>query len=159
MHELARNPEHISKLRDELAPHMPNPHTAALHQDIANLDHLNAVIYETLRLYPPVPTALPRKTPPEGIEINGVHIPGDMTVWCPQYPIGRSKLMARSVPYPSHLSGITDLSIFRREDLHACYRINSRALVSAPRYDQREVSLGTVLCRYAMPLLSLCKRS
>lgn len=69
MLELTRNPEHIPKLRDELAPHMPNPHTDALHQDIANLDHLNAVIYETLCLHPPVPTALQRKTPPEGIEM------------------------------------------------------------------------------------------
>ena len=109
MLELARNPEHIPKLRDELAPHMPNPHTDALHQDIANLDHLNAVIYETLRLHPPVPTALQRKTPPEGIEIDGVHIPGDMTVWCPQYAIGRSKSDRALCPISaSNLSGVAD---------------------------------------------------
>ena len=92
MFELARHSEHIQRLREELAPYMPDATTDKfLHQDIANLDHLNAVIYETLRMYPPVPTALQRKTPPEGIEIGGEFIPGEMTVWCPQYAIGRSK--------------------------------------------------------------------
>lgn len=91
MLELARHPEHIQRLREELAPYMPDPTVDVLHQQIANLDHLNAVIYETLRMYPPVPTALQRKTPPEGIDIGGVYIPGSMTVWCPQYAMGRSK--------------------------------------------------------------------
>ena len=91
MLELARHPEHIQKLREELAPYMPNPVADVSHQEIANLDHLNAIIYETLRLYPAVPTALPRLTPPEGIAIEGVYVPGNMTVWCPGYAIGRSK--------------------------------------------------------------------
>ena len=115
MLELARHPEHVAKLRDGLAPHMPNPHTDALHQDIASLDHLNAVIYETLRLHPPVPTALQRKTPPEGIEIDGVHIPGDMTVWCPQYAIGRSKSLERSVPHlPRTLAVLLTMYVKKR---------------------------------------------
>ena len=91
MLELARHPEQIKKLREELTPLVPDPTAEISHQDIANLDHLNAVIYEALRMHPPIPTALPRKTPPEGIEIGGKHVPGDMTVWCPQYAIGRSK--------------------------------------------------------------------
>ena len=70
---------------------MPNPTVDVLNQDICNLDHLNAVMYETLRLHPPVPTAIQRTTPPEGIDIGGVHVPGDMTVWCSQYALGRSK--------------------------------------------------------------------
>ena len=91
MLEFARHPEQIQKLHNELAPYMPDPTADVSHQDIATLDHLNGIIYETLRLYPPVPTALLRQTPPEGIEIEGVYIPGNMTVWCPQYAIGRSK--------------------------------------------------------------------
>ena len=35
MHELARHPEQIQKLREELAPYMPDPTTDVLHQDIA----------------------------------------------------------------------------------------------------------------------------
>ena len=91
MLELARRPQQIQKLREELVPCMPGGTTEALHQKIANLEHLNGIIYETLRLHPPVPTAIERFTPPEGIEIGGKYIPGNMNIWCPQYVMGRSK--------------------------------------------------------------------
>ena len=91
MLELARHPEKIHKLRDELAPFIPDLTADISNQKIANLIHLNAIIYETLRMYPPLPTMNERKTPPEGIEIGDQYIPGGMTVWCPQYAIGRSK--------------------------------------------------------------------
>ena len=51
---------------------------------------LNGVLSETLRMHPPA-GLLQRKTPPEGIMIDGTYIPGDMTVVCPQYVVGRSK--------------------------------------------------------------------
>lgn len=91
MLELARHPEHLRKLRKELGPYMLDPTADVSNQEIVNLDHLNGVIYEALRMYPPVPTAIPRITPPEGLEIGEVHIPGNMNVWCPQYVLGRSK--------------------------------------------------------------------
>ncbi|KAL2009650.1 hypothetical protein VTN00DRAFT_5457 [Thermoascus crustaceus] len=84
---IAGSPDNIAKLRNELAPYMTDPSGEVLNHQIA---HINAVIYETLRLHPSVPTALQRKTPPEGIYIEETYIPGDMTVWCPQYIIGRS---------------------------------------------------------------------
>ena len=91
--ELSRHPQHIDKLRIELGPHMTEPNGDILNERIANLDHLNAVIYETLRLHPPVPSLIQRKTPPEGIVVDGTFIPGDTIVSCPQYVIGRSKLL------------------------------------------------------------------
>jgi tryprostatin B 6-hydroxylase len=62
-----------------------------LNENIVNLDHLNAVIYETLRLHPPVPSLLQRTTPPEGITVEGTYVPGNATVSCPQYVLGRSE--------------------------------------------------------------------
>ena len=50
---------------------------------------LRAVLSESLRLHPVVPSHMHRKTPPEGIRVEGVWIPGDMTVMCPQYVLGR----------------------------------------------------------------------
>lgn len=89
--ELARNPEHVIKLRQELAPYMQDRTKNVANQAIARLDHLNGVIYEALRLYPPVPSAIERKTPPEGVKIGGQFIPGNMTIWCSAYVTGRSK--------------------------------------------------------------------
>ncbi|KAL4999160.1 cytochrome P450 [Aspergillus recurvatus] len=95
-YELVQHPEHITKLRAELEPYCienDNPKkTEFLHSKIAHLDHLNGVINEGLRLYPAVPSSLQRKTPPEGIVVDGTHIPGDMHVFCPLYTIGRSEL-------------------------------------------------------------------
>lgn len=87
---LAKHPEHVVKLRKELLPLM-NSDGAFEHQKIHKADHLNAVIDEALRLYPVPPTAIVRKTPPEGIVVDGIYIPGDMNVWTPQYVISRSK--------------------------------------------------------------------
>ncbi|KAL1975132.1 hypothetical protein VTN31DRAFT_3524 [Thermomyces dupontii] len=91
VYELARRPEEIAKLRAELEPFEPDSNGEFLHEKIATLPHLNGFINETLRLQPPIPSTIQRKTPPEGIEIDGIHIPGNMTVFCPQYVIGRSE--------------------------------------------------------------------
>lgn len=44
---------------------------------------------ETLRLKPPVPSGLSRLTPPEGIQVDGVFIPGKTVVSVPTYAIQR----------------------------------------------------------------------
>ncbi|KAK7510511.1 putative cytochrome P450 [Phyllosticta citriasiana] len=90
MYHLALEPQHIDKLREEINPKIQSDGSIN-HRDIQDLPHLNGVINETLRLHPAVPTALPRVTPPEGIEVNGTYIPGETTVWCPQYVLGRSE--------------------------------------------------------------------
>jgi tryprostatin B 6-hydroxylase len=90
IYELAQHPEHVALLREELAPHIESS-GEVLNEKISNLKHLNAVINEALRMHPPVPTALQRKTPPEGITVDGTYIPGNTTVICPQYVLGKSK--------------------------------------------------------------------
>ena len=99
IYELVRYPSHIPKLRKELASIDPliRP-TEIRHQQLQHLDHLNGVIYETLRLYPPVPTAIQRLTPPEGLTIGDVYVPGNTTVWSPQYVLGRCKLFHNNRP-------------------------------------------------------------
>lgn len=45
-----------------------------------DLVYMEAVIMESLRLYPPVAITMPRRTPPNGETIDGIHIPGETTV-------------------------------------------------------------------------------
>ena len=90
IYELAKHPEHIQHLRDELKTHLPADGSFPNHLDLQRLAHLNGVINETLRLYPAVPTSLQRLTPPEGLFIAGTFVPGNTTVWCPQYALSRS---------------------------------------------------------------------
>ena len=90
IHELLRNPDQITLLREELDSSVTDGADIS-HQKLQYLPHLNGIINESLRLHPPVGTALQRLTPPEGITVDGTYIPGSTTVWCPQYVIGRSE--------------------------------------------------------------------
>lgn len=89
LYQLVKNPDQLHKLQEELAPYFTDG--IVDYHTIQNLPHLNGIINETLRLHPPVPTALHRLTPPEGITVGGRHIPGGMTVWASQYVLGRSE--------------------------------------------------------------------
>jgi cytochrome P450 len=98
-------------LREEILP-LVEASGEIPHLKLQYLDHLNAVINETLRLHPPVPTAIPRLTPPEGIQIGDTFVPGNTTVWCPQYVLGRSKFPKRSLHRRSRLTRFTDEEIY-----------------------------------------------
>ena len=83
---LAKYPEHQKKLREDLKPLMVGDWRD---KDINQAEHLNGCINEALRLHPPVPSGLQRLTPPEGIEADGQHIPGNTVFYMPQYVMGR----------------------------------------------------------------------
>jgi cytochrome P450 len=68
------------------------PETSVISQkDLQAAEYLSAMINETLRLHPPVPSTILRLTPPDGLTVGDVHIPGNITIGLPSYSIGRCK--------------------------------------------------------------------
>ncbi|KAF5244087.1 hypothetical protein FANTH_7842 [Fusarium anthophilum] len=90
--ELATNPSQIIKLREEIDQYfMDREH--AEHTSLSNLIHLNAVIDESLRLHPPVPSGLQRVTPPQGLMVGDTFIPGNTIVQVPMHTIQRAHIV------------------------------------------------------------------
>jgi tryprostatin B 6-hydroxylase len=87
---LAQNPALVEKARKELAPLVREDGTFD-NKKANDAQFINGCINEALRLHPPVPTALQRITPPEGITIGDTYIPGDTVVWCPGYVMGHAE--------------------------------------------------------------------
>ncbi|KID80224.1 uncharacterized protein G6M90_00g011610 [Metarhizium brunneum] len=59
------------------------------HDNLLKIPLLDAVIHETMRLHPAVPSGTQRVTPPEGLTIGERHIPGNTIVQVPSYTVFR----------------------------------------------------------------------
>ncbi|KAL0939222.1 trichothecene c-15 hydroxylase [Colletotrichum truncatum] len=83
---LTTNPEALEKLTAEVRGAFASESDIDI-LSTAKLGYLQAVLEETLRRYPPVPSALPRITPPGGAEVCGKWIPGNTTLGVWQWPM------------------------------------------------------------------------
>lgn len=75
-YHLTKNPEVLAQLTQEVR----NAFVSANEINALSVDrlpYLCAVVEEGLRIFPPVPTVLPRRTPAEGCVIGGTYIPGE----------------------------------------------------------------------------------
>ncbi|KAK4496144.1 hypothetical protein PRZ48_012123 [Zasmidium cellare] len=73
------NSNALNKLKSEVRNSFSSLADISL-DSLVRLEYMHAVIQEGLRLYPPAPSQLPRRTPPEGIQVCGQYIPGNITV-------------------------------------------------------------------------------
>lgn len=71
-----KNPHMMQRLRDEITT-LPESYSSV---DLAALPYLDAVIRETLRVYPPAPSPMPRIIPPQGFSAEGVDYPPNVCI-------------------------------------------------------------------------------
>nr|ALG05125.1 cytochrome P450 [Sinopodophyllum hexandrum] len=85
--ELLRNPSTMKKVEDELE-HIVGKNKKVEEGDIEKLHFLQAVVKETLRLHPPVPLLIPRRSM-EDRELMGYSIPKNTQVLVNVWAMGR----------------------------------------------------------------------
>ncbi|KAF4446983.1 hypothetical protein F53441_9454 [Fusarium austroafricanum] len=88
--QLATHPEVLAQLRTEIDEYKASHEESDL-VSLSKLRYLQACIDESLRLYPVVPSGLQRMTPPEGLQIDDVFLPGDTMLVCPSYTMYRDE--------------------------------------------------------------------
>ncbi|KAK4160878.1 putative isotrichodermin C-15 hydroxylase [Cladorrhinum sp. PSN259] len=87
---LLKNPDKYDRLVKEIRDKFEREEDIDLSR-VGGLEYMNACFEEGFRMYPPVPVAMPRRTPPEGEVIEGYFIPGDVGVGVPQWPSYQSE--------------------------------------------------------------------
>lgn len=85
LYYLIKHPNALRKLREEVRGALGEGETIAPYAKVKSLPYLKACLDESLRLSPPVPRGLERKTPPQGMEIMGERIAAGVTVSVPAY--------------------------------------------------------------------------
>ncbi len=99
---LAAEPQYHSQLRDALDQAFPDPLGPISQSAVAAIPLIDGVLSEALRLG--THFLLPRVTPAEGVEVDGVHIPGDTLVGIASYSIQTSPEHFYPDPMVSNIS-------------------------------------------------------
>jgi cytochrome P450 len=86
---LMRNPAWMQKLHGELQDSFPSD-ADIMFTSLSQLPILNAIIHETFRIYPTIPTAMPRVIPATGATVCGYALPPGTQLGIPQYSMNRS---------------------------------------------------------------------
>lgn len=92
--ELATHPTVLKSLQEELDAHFFNGGELS-YPSLSKLRYLQACINETLRMHPAIPSGLQRMTPPEGLRIGDIWIPGNTIVKVPTHTLQRGKRVVR----------------------------------------------------------------
>lgn len=88
-YQLALYPDCAKKLQQEVDELFAAEAGEVTVGALTKLQYLDAVINETLRLHPPVPSGVQRMTPPEGLRIGDTFVPGNTIVQVPSHTMFR----------------------------------------------------------------------
>lgn len=87
-----RNPNALARLTDTVRSTFKSP-TAMTSASLENLEYLNAVINESLRLCAPIPCGVPRMCPPGGATVCGLALPAYTAVAVHNFSINRREAL------------------------------------------------------------------
>ena len=79
----------VPSVQDRLRKELESTSFTTDARTLQYLPYLNGCVHEALRLHPPLPSGCLRITPPEGLKIDDIFIPGGVTVLTPAYSLGR----------------------------------------------------------------------
>jgi cytochrome P450 len=86
---LLKNPLIFENLKQEIRSSFENESEMTFAAE-AKLPYLQACIDEALRIYPPLPSSVPRMTQPEGDMISGLAVPGNVIAFSwPSYSMSQ----------------------------------------------------------------------
>lgn len=88
LYYLIKHPKALRRLQEEVAGVLSEEKVAS-YAKVKSLPYLRACLDESLRLSPPLPRGLERKTPPQGMNIMGEQIAGGITVSVSAYAAHR----------------------------------------------------------------------
>ena len=105
--QLVKRPDVYAKLRAEVDAFLKTPAGSGeldrqeFNKALASLGYLQAVLDESMRLWPAVPSGVQRMTPPHGMSFGGgdkaaTWIPGDTIVMTPPWTMHRGELLLKT---------------------------------------------------------------
>ncbi|WYZ44180.1 hypothetical protein EsH8_VII_000616 [Colletotrichum jinshuiense] len=115
---LLKNPEKMKKLTDEVRTTFQSGEEIDL-TSVNKLSYMLACLDETLRVYPPVPTGLPRIVPKGGATIAGKFVPEDTTVAIHQWAMYHNEKNFKnpSLFHPERFLGDAEYASDRKDAL------------------------------------------
>lgn len=157
-YQLLLNPDKMEKITKEIRDAFERDSDIDMLR-LAQLKYLNMCIDEGLRMYPPVPTGMPRLTPKEGMEICGEYMPGNVSsatqltwLFC-KYGLGLTCTFRRLSPYTTgrhiatHETSPGQTTFFRSDGVTTRSLLATTRLLSSPSLS----ALATVWGRSEFP--------
>lgn len=90
---LVKHPEVLKKLCEEVDAIAEEDEVSISYDKVKDLPYLRACLDESMRVLPPTPFGLPRKTPPEGCDVFGQWVAGNTSVSMSSYVAHRDEKM------------------------------------------------------------------
>lgn len=150
---LSKNPQTLEKLQTELRQTFTNVDDIVTGPRLSGCRYLRAVIDESLRLAPPVPSSLPREIQTEGTTIDGILLPIGTQVGTAAWGIQRSPEYFDSPlsfkPERWLLEYSSKEEIDRAKTAFCAFSLGNRGCIGKNMaYNELNIALGRALWRF-----------